>query len=508
MKIKLKTFKVIGLLLVLLCIANVGCDPPKEAVIDSTTGLTPQQNQMLQLCLGVGYRGEGGYADLEYSTTSLFDPDQLSKFTEVVMAPRYDGRIAEGRSISDYANSLSVSVSVSGKYELFSGSASASFNQSSMTNNNNSFFTLLDVIGYYRLDIDAKKAPLKPAVKNDIEHMAPDQLIATYGTHYVQSAYVGARVAFNTYIDRSRFTNESDFEASVTAAYGSSVSGKVSVGSTNKEYIEEFSKNSTVQVFGGDPSLAEAIEENGNKNGGYDNWRKTLKDHMTLADYGVAGLRPISELASTPARQEALDDAIQKYLKEHGLPGPTPQIMKNSTVILRSSDGRCVSRPIFWSFVGQQCYNPKMYSEDKIGDFRVTGYFSFTNSSDPLMSNNNVNIMFKEKELVPNWPDGNYAKETNADWLNAKYLKLSGPTPAFSLYWKDSEDAWAEWIIKKVNGTDGPIYSGDEVYIYNNAKSEYLNFHDDNYLWVDTSDKIKNGNRGDDKFIWKFYVVN
>ncbi|PHN03377.1 RICIN domain-containing protein [Flavilitoribacter nigricans] len=465
--------------------------------------LTAEQQAMLEKCVGKGYRAEKGYADLNYATRPLFVPQELARYASVQETGKFEGRMAQGRSIRQYSNSLSAAASIEGSYGLFSAGISTSFSSSSTQRSDNSFFTWNRVIGYYRLDIDPDRTALLPEVKNDINYMAPNDLFDKYGTHFIQSAFIGARIAFNTYINRSEFTDESDFEASVKASYGT-VSGEGSVGTANKTYQDEFTKNASVQVFGGDPALAEAIERDKNNSQFYTNWRNTIRQQMTLADFGDHGLQPIAELAATDVRRNELKTAMKKYLEDHGtpLPEPAPVIRQNSTFVLKSNDGRYLTRPIFKPF--PQAYYPIMYVAENIGDFRVAGRFTFNPYSPAnLVQNNNVTIMFQEDELMPHWTEGNRDKEQNADWIKKRFLKLGGIIP-FAHFW--DHDAWAQWTIQKVGAQNGAtIYSGDEVYIYHIGTKKYLTTLESGAIGVEESKQIPTGMR-DDKFIWKIIV--
>jgi hypothetical protein len=440
-----------------------------------------------------------------YSTVSLFDLDQLVKTAIPVDASEYKGNTVFGSSIQRYSNDLSASIGIDATVGLFSGGIKSSFSTSSSNSSNNSYCTIHDVIGYYRLDMDPEKVPLIPSVKNDIENLDPVSLIKKYGTHYIQSAYIGGRVSFNANIDHSVFTNEDDFKVSVNAAY-EAFSANASLETGNKTYNEQSSKHSSVEVFGGDPGFREILKGVGSKDKSqiYEEWEKSLQQYMGLADFGLNGFRPISELASTPARQKQLLDAITAYLKSEGvkLPDANPVVMKNSTVMIQSTDGRFLTRPIFRSIM--QVYYPEVSNSTFSGDFRIVGHYTFDKlSTDPLNSNNVVSITFDETELWPGWIEGAPIKEVNQDWYKNKYLKLGGgflETP-FAHFTEPND--WTNWTIIKVGGKEGdPIYSGDEVQIYASAVDKYLNPAENTTVVVDPiSSTGKN-------FVWKIIVVD
>lgn len=487
-----------------------GNDTSKEttSTLPQDPKFTEGQAAMLNKCMGKGYRAELAYADISDVTLPLFDPSQLAKYTNIQLTGEYDESIIEGSTIKDYSQKLSASVGVSGSVGLFSASVSTSFNSTAYQNSENSFYSLKKVYHYYRFDLDPTKAPLLPQVKTAIDNMAPTQLFETYGTHFTQSVFIGARIVMNTYINKSEFSDETDFSASLKASYGA-VSGDASVSSSTKKSTKNFSSNSNLQIFGGDPLLSgNIINGVGNKKDSYDKWvasTKVINGH-TLADFGYNGLQPIAKLASTPARQQLLEEAMKTYLANKGKPLPVPKeiIKKNSTFILQSADDRFVTHPIMklLPWPASSFYYPLVSNTPNQG-----GLLTFIpSSSSSLKDGNNVTIRFTDDALYPFWNEGKNDKETNPDFLKKRFLKIGGIAP-MAHYWDNNSDA--NWIIKKVDKTNGTsIFNQEEVYIQHDVTQKYLTIYNSGgtALWVQPSDKIDNGTR-DEAFIWKIRLA-
>ncbi len=474
-----------------------------------TSKFTSAQKAMLNKCMGKGYRAEKDYADISDVTVALFDQSQLEEHTNLQLTGKFEEVIIEGSTIEDYSNKLSVGVSVGGSVGLFSASVSTSFNSEGYESSENSFYTMKKIYHYYRLDVDAEKAPLLPNVKNDIDNMDPYMLFDKYGTHFVQSAFIGARIAFNTYIDKSEFSNSTDFSADVKAAYGA-VSGDASVELGNSSSVSTFNSNSKLQVFGGDPLLGgNVINGVGDKKQNYDKWVASTKsdDGHTLADFGYQGLQPIYSLASTQARKNQLKGKMEEYLKSKGTPLPQPKaiVNKNSTFILQSKDNRFVTIPILKSlpWPASSFYYP-LVSQDQ----NAAGLFTLIpNSNSGLKDGDNVTIRFTEKNLYPYWTEGKTEKEQNQDFYNKRFLKIGGIAP-MAHYWDHNSEC--NWYIKKVERNSGTsILDGDEVYIQHDITKKYLTFYNSGgtALWVQESQKVDGGSK-DDAFIWKIRLAS
>ncbi len=470
----------------------------------SPAKFTLAQQAMLNKCMGKGYRAEQDYADLSDVTLALFDQSQLEKYTNLQLTGKFEEGIIEGNTVEEYSDKLSVGVSVGGGVGLFSASVSTSFNSEGYQSSENSFYTMKKIYHYYRLDVDTQNAPLRPSVKNDLDHMAPDQLFDKYGTHFIQSAFIGARIAFNTYIDKSKFSNSTNFSADVKASYGA-VSGDGSVETKNSSSISTFNSNSILQVFGGDPILAEKVAKGGGDQQEFAEWYASTKsdDGHTLADFGYQGLQPIYSLASTQARKDILKAEMEKYLIAKGTPLPQPKVIvkKNSTFILQSKDSRYVTRPVLklLPWPASSFYYPLV-----LNDRNTAGLFTFIpTSSAALKDGDNVTIRFTDNELRNN--EGQ--PEPNADFLKKRFLKIGGIAP-MAHYWDQNSEA--NWIVRKVDRNTGTsIFDGEEVYIQHDVTKKYLTIYNSGgtALWVQESQKINGGSR-DDAFVWQIRLAS
>ncbi|MBK9017365.1 MAG: hypothetical protein IPM82_26765 [Saprospiraceae bacterium] len=453
--------------------------------------------------MGLGYRAEKEYANILNATRPLFDPEKLAENTRIQLIGDFKETIVQGNTIEEYSNKLSASVSVGGGVGLFRQASVAASTLKATKVRKNSFYTMRRAFIYYRLDLEYKKTPLLPDVKNDIDNMAPDQLFDKYGTHFINSAFIGNRIDFNTYVNKSSFSNSTDFTLGIKASYGA-VSGDAAFGTNTEQITKTFSSNSNLQVMGGDPIKGGNVMNGvGNKKQNYDEWFASTKEvnGHTLADFGHQGLLPISSLASTTARAKALETGMEAYLKKNGTPLPKPKVIvkKNSTFVLQSLDGRIVTFPVLkFLWPASSFYYPLVSNETG-----AAGLFTFIpTSSTELRHGDNVTIRFTESVLKNDKGE----TEPNADFLNKRFLKIGGIAP-MAHYWDENNEC--NWVIKKVDTNNGSsIFDGEEVYIQHDVTKKYLTFWNvgGTALSVQESQKVNGGSR-DEVFIWKIRLA-
>ncbi|MFO7925922.1 MAG: hypothetical protein R6U53_04440 [Natronomonas sp.] len=78
----------------------------------------------------------------------------------------------------------------------------------------------------------------------------------------------------------------------------------------DREAIQEFRKASTVEVHarGGRAEYAGKIVE-----GGYEDWRDSIEEHMTFASLNDQSLQPIWDLCEDATRRAELEAAFREY---------------------------------------------------------------------------------------------------------------------------------------------------------------------------------------------------
>lgn len=208
--------------------------------------------------LGYGYKGYEYFATCDSCTKTLFDLTDETN-VEIQDGSSWKGRFASGDNKSEFFSDYFAGASISGKTPLFSGDLTAKFSKSVLNNRAHSFATSLITQSYYRLKLK-ENVPLKTKVVQYLNTLPAKALFDKYGTHYLNSIYIGGRITFSSHIDRSKVEENSDIKAAINASYNQTVSSSASGGSRHKNTIEQLIKNKTVEVYGGDPALAANVQ--------------------------------------------------------------------------------------------------------------------------------------------------------------------------------------------------------------------------------------------------------
>lgn len=462
------------LILLLLCLPLLSCSPDapdapdrsdESAILDSTALAGVKD------FLGKGYKGYEYYADPRSITTALFDTRRHAG-VEVQTSPSYEGHFVYGQSRKTYFDALSGSIGLSGAYGGFSGEVTASFNKQTLTDSNNVYATSNVTQAYYRLSLN-DAAQLLPAVQQDIAGMDPRALFEKYGTHYLKSFYVGARISFSSHADTSRVSKNFDANATVKAAYSEVVKGVASGGSVTRKDVEEVIRNKHVRVMGGDPAKAHAIVEGlGESSANYSAWSASVPDNMSIADFASGGLVPIYELAATAERRGTLLAAWNAYMDAHTddllqKDDPKPVVVtKNSKLRLLSSDDRYIAKAdpaprYYYAQLGQSGVTLQLGGNDK-----------------PLIGGSVITIKTTES-FKKGWED---------------YNLLGAFGDATELYYWNDYGSKSNWIFEKINQDEAgqPFHFGEQVYIRNEAYSDqYLAPYKNNYLTTTKQGKHK-----------------
>lgn len=402
--------------------------------------------------LGKGYKGYQYYANPESCTSSLFDLS-APNVVDIQKAPSHKERFASGENKSQFFDQFSAGVSAGGSYDGFSGEITSNFEKQVLSDRSISYATAHHTQTYYRLTV-LDSAPLKAAVKSDLASLEPVALFDRYGTHYLKSIYIGGRISFSTYIDRSSVSQGFDIKATVTAAFDKVVEGSASSESVNKSDVEHMASNKQIDVMGGDPAEASNITSSkGEPSATYNKWARSVPDYMSIADFADKGLVPIYELVSDPGRRAELEKAWEQYMAAHTdevLKQKVIAIKKNSKFKLRSQDGR---------YFGVAPYNKTYaYYYPTISNKAVT--LKFAGNKEVLENNNNVKIKTTEKFKKEKW---------------SKRVYLGGFKDKKWLYYWTTYGAKTNWFIERVvPATDSKLYFGERVYIKNEHFDEYL----------------------------------
>ena len=412
--------------------------------------------------LGKGYLGYDLYANSDSCTYALFDLADESH-VDIHDGTGWNGRFASGESKTELFEEYFGTAKLSGKHGGFSGEITTSFKSSALRNRSHSFATANITQTYYRLTL-LESAPLKEEVATDLNEMEPVALFDKYGTHYLKSIYIGGRVSFSSFIDRSTVSTNFKIEAGVDAAYGESVSGSASGGGVDKKDIEQINTNKTLLVRGGDPAeAAKIMTGTGEPSENYAKWSKSVPDHMTISDIANKGMIPIYMLVENAERQAELEAAWISYMEEHTddvLKEGEPEVIKKTSQFFAKEfeGGRNISvAPYHWNW---EFYYPTISND------AVT--LQFDSGSNSLEDKDIVLIKTTEDTFKDSWKDyvylGSFKKKNN------------------SYYWIEY-GAKTDWRIERVvPANDKRIRFGDQVMIKNIHFDQYLAPTKDGFL--------------------------
>jgi len=410
--------------------------------------------------LGKGYRGFQYYANPESCTFSLFDLAG-EKNVDIHQTPSWEGRFASGENKTEFYDEFFAKASVSGVYDGFSGEITSNFTKAALKTRAHSFATANIAQTYYRLTV-LDSARLKEDVLKELMNMEPVALFDKYGTHYLKSIYIGGRISFSSFVDRSKVTENFNIEAAVNASYAEVVKGSASGGSVAKSDIEQVTRHKKILVKGGNPALASNIQDGvGEPSKNYNDWSTSVPQFMSISDIADNGMVPIYELVEDEQRRADLEKAWKPYMEAHTddvlKEGEPEVIVKNASFMLRSEDGRYFGKAPYdrWS----QYYYPTISS---------TGMeLKLDSGGEALETNHNVQIKTTESF------DGSWAEYV---YLGAFKLKKW-------LYYWIPYGAKTNWIVEKVIPSSDPrVRYGDAVRIRNEHFNQYLSPSDDGYL--------------------------
>ncbi|XP_060576710.1 uncharacterized protein LOC132734026, partial [Ruditapes philippinarum] len=231
-------------------------------------------------------------ADCRYSVPQglvvVPDVSCITSFTSKIVQTQYE-----------FANSLSVSASVSGGGWGVSFSASAGYKKSSSEiSTGESVFILSSASCNYYFSKLVKRSPppLDPVFISWIKRLSSTdstdvyiEFFDTYGTHFPTEVTFGARFTYEHKMESKKYETQS--ESGVNVAVSASYSGIVSVGggfsmdSSQKEKASEFSKSvetKTISVGAAPPANGDAMT-----------WASTVKDSPVPSSYKLASIEEL-----------------------------------------------------------------------------------------------------------------------------------------------------------------------------------------------------------------------
>ena len=207
-------------------------------------------------------------------------------------------------------SSFTVSADMSGSKGLFSAEVSAKYSES---HTESSYFYHIEESGYaysYRLtaDLDYMKANLdsdfSSALNNVTDKASADQLVETYGTHFLYEGVFGGRWSYTQSVSKFSYTDKTEAEAKVQANYAS-YSGSVSASNQTDYSQSNNQSNGEFWCIGGTP---------GTLVDGFDDWAESVPGNYALVDFSSNSLKKISELTDDTTIKTLVETAIQEVL--------------------------------------------------------------------------------------------------------------------------------------------------------------------------------------------------
>ena len=284
--------------------------------------------------LGSGYDVFEKYADVSQVKAQILDYTKLNDdgLIEKKTLEHSTFHTSAGTSITEYSQSLKISVGLSGSYMFFSGSVKTNFSSNRYCYDSYSFATYHSMINKYqlRLPTDWNGDDLKPYLRSQAKSKLNDPTVSAqeifdiYGTHCLTGLVVGGRLDYSVSA-RTRDLKESVSigvyaEASFSKGFGS--------GSLNTEVINETEYNQFAQsmekhleVYGGSSELGQHII---NKDD-YDAWINSIDNNLIFCNFTQNGLIPVWEFCDDDARKAELQTAYATWASDREievLPSP------------------------------------------------------------------------------------------------------------------------------------------------------------------------------------------
>lgn len=257
--------------------------------------------------VGAGYNLYGDFASAKAILTQIFNWNK-APFKPVSFKPSYtvpeivdvqqqDGYLyvnTSGESISLFQQNFSSKVTISGAYNLFSGSVSNEFTSSSLRKAENEFSRIQQTITLWSLvvrpDYDGLRALLYDYVRNALDTAQGDadyeNIFNRFGSHFLSGIIMGGRATLSSATSKVTVNKQFSNEATAQATY-QGLTGQLTAEAQAKyaQSIESFEANSDMRhyVRGGDGTLASDVFS-GNKEG-FDKWVASVGQSPDFVDF-------------------------------------------------------------------------------------------------------------------------------------------------------------------------------------------------------------------------------
>lgn len=245
-----------------------------------------------------------------------------------------------GMTLNSYGSSFQQSLSVKGKYKLFSGEVSSTFSKTKSELRSNDFASsdyLMEFAAIQMLNpalgepnwinTEEAKTILSNEFREDLlnEKISPDTLFMKYGTHWISHIVYGGRA--NLTYSSSIYSSESKdmLQVDATVAYDALVTSISAHSNTEWEkVVSSKSENYSFhcESIGGEAGLIINSPED---------WIKTVKDNPAVISFGTPSdsdaMWPIwCFLPSEDPRRKAIEGNYEKWLAKNQVPAAIGEV--------------------------------------------------------------------------------------------------------------------------------------------------------------------------------------
>jgi hypothetical protein len=298
--------------LVSLMVAVMGCDLLTSDEDDEKT-----LPAALKVVIGKGYDVTGAYAYSPEIKGAVLDLDRLTEDGKVQLDPnlsRADFETISGSTISEYQSNLAVKAMVKAEGSVegvgsFEGEVRANFSEERTKKEEYAFATSRSLITKDAWFVNQNSMELTDYITDafvkDVRDLAPDAVIAKYGTHVMLGGVLGARLNYSMSVRKLKETSSTEIGAYVRAKaevdVGVGKGGAEVEASIDEKYKDSFETGTTLiqtTAVGGKVEYAQAIQS-GVDPEKYDKWIESIEGNEIWSDYYPNSLYPIYELVGT-----------------------------------------------------------------------------------------------------------------------------------------------------------------------------------------------------------------
>lgn len=382
------------------------------ATNDDTDGQTLPGTNVLGC--GVDVFGEYcGATSLKKPIIDMSDRSQTDERTGkktahfITLQPADEGIAKEiqGSSLTEVSKQLSVSVGLKGSSGFFKGELDAAYGSSSTHTMSTRFVQYTEQLYFRKLILPSftqLRDMMKPDVKKDFEGaMTPEELVDEYGTHFIGSAIIGARVCYSCRIESSQYDSTVDMSAAAKLSYNGLVSkGEAEASAKMKQAAKLITENSVkeARALGGESSLISKILE-----GSYKEWHDTIEDKMRVVDLRN-GMTPISKLIENEEHRAKVQAEIDKRLVDAEVPG------KPSLALVQPY---LSSKPHAWYFSIEEGGQPVGFGPENYAGATFHAYSEPVNNSVPIYrltaKNGAIYMLSSSPEKQGSWDNAEVA---------------------------------------------------------------------------------------------------